>query len=314
MNKNIRIVLKSFVQGWFKIEAVKVDANGVPIESTRYTKADWFQNLITNAGLEAAAVGSYLGECRVGSGNNTPNVLDTALETQVAATTTVQSQNSSAESTPPYFGSQTNVYRFDAGVATGNLSEVGIGPPSDDLYSRALILDGGGDPTTITVLSDEVLDVTYQLRLYPPLVDVTGTISIGGDDYDYTIRAMDVTSASLWALGVSGEIAGFFTTNGVVAYDGAIGAITASPSGTSSAASSIVNAAYSATTHRRDATVIFGLDDANFGGGIMSISARFGVSGGHFGGMQIEFDPPIPKTDSDTLTFTFRHVWARKTL
>lgn len=300
------IPLETALGGWFKLEAIRPDGR-------RRLLADWFPNLITNAGLEAIGnAGGYLGECRVGSGNTTPNVADTALVAQIATSTTLHDSDLSAQPSAPYYGAVTNVYRFAAGDAAGNLAEVGIGATSGaDLFSRALILDGGGSPTTITVLADEVLDVTYQLRLYPPTVDVTGTIDISGDSYDFTARAADVTGAGRWAPTSTGEVGGLYGSN-LTVYDGAIGAVTGLPTGTSDASNSIVNAAYSAGTHRIDGTATFGLDTANFD--ILSALVVFGQSVARFGAVQIEFDPVIPKDDTKVLTLTFRHSWARKTL
>ena len=60
---------------------------------------------------------------------------------------------------------------------------------------RALILDGGGSPTTLTILSDETLDVTYTIRVYPPTTDVTGSITLDGVSYGYTIRPCNVSTS-----------------------------------------------------------------------------------------------------------------------
>lgn len=303
-----QIIFHGSAQGWFKCEAFR------PRDGRRRLLADWFPNLITNAGLNhAGTAGGYLGECRVGSGSTTPNVLDTALDAQIASTTNLHDSDNSAEASAPFFGAVTNVYRFAEGVAAGILAEVGLAPNAGNLFSRALILDGLGDPTTITVDVDEVLDVTYQLRLYPPLVDVTGTVNISGTDYDYTARAMLVTSASNWAPASSGEQGGVFS-NGVNAFDGAIGTIETSPAGSSSPSSSATNEAYSADSHEINFEAVWGLDNGNLGGGIQSVACIFGTGAARFGAMQVEFDPPIPKDDTKVLTLGFKHAWARKTL
>ena len=92
----------------------------------------WFTNLLTDAGLNfMGANANWLRWCKVGSGTATPANSDTSLASFIAATNSVQSEVSAAQSTAPYYSSRTIVYRFAAGDAAGNLSEVGIGASSD---------------------------------------------------------------------------------------------------------------------------------------------------------------------------------------
>ncbi|KAK6697260.1 hypothetical protein SNK04_014178 [Fusarium graminearum] len=66
-----------------------------------------------------------------------------------------------------------------SGVGTGNLSELGTGTSSTNLFSRALIRDPiTGNPVTITKLPDEFMDVTFELRAYVSASDTTGTVTI----------------------------------------------------------------------------------------------------------------------------------------
>ncbi|GAG45715.1 unnamed protein product, partial [marine sediment metagenome] len=111
---------------------------------------------------------------------------------------------STAQGAEPYYGSQTRTWRFDEGDAAGILAEAGIGRGNcnidgSDLWSRALIKDGAGDPTTIEVTANEWLDVSYQLRLYPGhLIDDTGSVLISGQSHDYVMRSSLVTSGATW--------------------------------------------------------------------------------------------------------------------
>ena len=249
------VEIKHGVTGWFKFEAVKADG-------TRRLLADWFPNLITNQGLDRMGSNlDYLTYCQVGSGDNTPANTDTTLETFVAATNNTSNDTAAAQASAPYYASRTKVFRFAAGAAAGNLSEVGIAwtNGAGSLYSRALILDGGGLPTTITVLSDEFLDVTYQLRIYPPTVDVTGTITLDGNNYNYVLRACNVTAVmpafnTGWGgLGNAAGIRGINTGQGLCS--GAIVAITGAPTG-NVGWTSASNSAYGASTLYRDSTLI----------------------------------------------------------
>jgi hypothetical protein len=321
------IEIYSECSGHFLMEAVKLDEHGREISRRRLAE---FDNLITDQGLDRMGNNSSWAQfCQVGSGNDAPNVADTSLETFVAASSTQQSATSGAQGSPPYFAYSTKTYRFAVGVATGNLSEVGIGWSSGagTLFSRALILDGGGSPTTITVLADEVLDVTYTFRVYPPAmadgtpVDVTGTINISGVDYDYTIRASRVTTGftssptdPYWGVSLdsffsSGQSAAAGSAFACGTRPGAIGAITGVPSGTKSAITTATSATYGTNDLYRDGTFTCQLNDGNSVGGVRCFTFQF-----NWCGYQCEFDPVLPKDNTKVLTLVFRHTWARKTL
>lgn len=299
------ITMQPRMAGYYKIEAVRLDG-------TKRLLADWFPNLILDAGLNRWGTGAIISHCQVGTGNTAPANTDTALVTYVAGSSTQQAASVGAQGTAPYYGFRQITFRFATGVATGTLAEVGVGwAISGSLFSRALILDGGGSPTTITVLADETLDVTYELRFYPPLVDVVDTINISGVDYDYTLRAALVTNSLAWALNVATLITTVSATN-YVAYSGAVGAITSSPSGTTGSSSSAAAAAYSNNSLQRDFTVTWGLNNGNVSGGIMSVGFNTSSSDEECGGAyQVEFDPVIPKDATKTLSLSYRVQWAR---
>lgn len=299
--------------GLFKIEAVRPDGRVRLL-------ADWFPNLITDAGLNAIGNNlAWLTAARVGTGSTTPANSDTALSAFVAGAN-IAATNQVAAGSPPYFGTSTLRYRFAAGDAAGNLAEVGIATQTavgGTQFSRALILDSDGNPTTITVLSDEVLDVTYALQFIAPTSDVTDTVTIGGVDYDTTTRACDVTNQGVWS--VNSSTGG--GPNSLQVYSGSIGAVTASaPSGTAASPTSQSTSSYSADSHFREGTFDFGLTAANFGGnGITAAAFLLGLGSGGMGKMQVSLnsqDSPskgIPKTSSDILSLVFRHTWARGT-
>lgn len=301
------VKLQTLVSGRFKISAFREDSSGAEIPGSRRQLAD-FPNLVTDGGLERMATASdWLTFCRVGTGATAPAVTDTALATQVASASVLSSSTGTA-ATAPYYSFKTGTYRFAAGVAAGNLSEVGVGwlATVSGLFSRALILDSGGSPTTITVLSDEILDVTYQFRTYPPAADTAGSVTLDGVVYSYAGRAALVTSSSAWPVPMQAGGA-----NTITVYDGAIGAVTGSPSGTSSSspAPTVADVAYSSGSRIRSVTLTWGLTAGNLAGGIQSIKYNHG-----FACYQIQFTPKIPKDATKTLSLTVSHSWARKTI
>jgi hypothetical protein len=292
------------VRGFFKMEAVRPDGS-------RRLLADWFPNLITDVGLNRIGTGSYLNACHIGTNNTAPTVGDTALAGFVAGSNTVQASAFGAQSTAPYYGWKTITYRFAASPSDRNLNEVGIATSpvnggSTIMFSRALILDEFGAPSTVTVLTGEILDVTYQLRLYPMLVDVTQTVTItGSGSHDIITRASTVTS-TLWG-GELGAAATIYTgsTNTFQFWNGDIGPITGSPSG-SQYGKNAGNLAYVNNSLQRDGTAGLGLSEGNLAGGIRALKWRTSL-----GVYQQQFDPVISKNNTKTLTVVVRYSWAR---
>lgn len=315
---NDAIEVQSGLAGWFKIEAVILDDDGN--EVSRRTCADWFPNLITDQGLELMGTSaSYFNACQVGTGNTAPNVLDTQLASYLAGTGTKQATNASVQiSVLPYYASLFNTFRFSAGAAAGNLAEVGIGTTgtTGNLYSRALILDGGGAPTTITVLPTEALDVTYEHRCYAPSADVLGNVTISSVNYSYVLRACRVGSSNSgsgggWGVPLDDFADGVFANTMWFArqtvYNGVLVAANAGdPTGASANTSSNTPAAYIPGTLYAQGTQNYDLNFANLAGGITA--AKFSMAWCTY---QISFSPAIPKDATKVLTLTFRHSWTR---
>lgn len=304
------ICLPMRISGRFKLRAVG------PLGVRRESR--WFDNLILDAGLDrigASATTHTL--CAVGTGSNTPTTSDTQLQSLVATTNTIQSAINATASSSPYYARKTWMYRFGQGDAEGNLAEVGVGWGSNTLFSRALIVDSEGEPTTFTVLSDEFLDVAYQLTCFAPLVDVEDTIDISGASHDIVMRAANAsnssTGLSLSTLAEVTSFAGGGKTNNSDhrAYDGSIGTITGAPSGTSEQSGGAVNGTYSSGNFSRDYTVTWGLPNGNLTGGISAVSSRMCSDSSAQMLFQCSFDPVIDKDEAKILTLTFRHSWAR---
>ena len=250
------------IAGYYRFEAVRLNDCGE--ELSRRVAADWFPNLITDGGLDRyGTTNDWLGWCQVGSGSATPAFLDTALASRIAGTSNVAgAQTTGAQASSPYYTWRRKTFRFAAGLAAGNISEVGVGwSEVGNLFSRALVLDAQGNPTTITVLADEVLDVTYEFRCYAPASDTSGTITLDGANYDWLARAANVTSTD--------EFAGWLVPRSAalnpeglathLAFEGGIGAITSAPGGASVGGLGTSDAAYSIGSHSRQGTITCGL-------------------------------------------------------
>lgn len=215
----------------------------------------------------------------------------------------------------PHNNTYTVVYRTALSALNGNYSEVGVGWASGSMFSHALILDGGGSPTSISVTSVQQLDIVYQLSVFPPLTDIGPTVvTISGVDYTVTGRASNVNNTTVGSGSwnpeqvTTGAIAGTTSFSGFASlYTGTLGAITASPSGTTSGSDGIPTSdAYSNNSLQRTAYVTYGLTSGN----ISIKSAKFWW--GSLAAFQYEFDPVIPKTSTKTLVLNYSITWARR--
>lgn len=295
------------MRGWYKLEAVKADGSG-----RRRVLADWFPNVITDTGLNRIGTNSIWSYIHVGTSSTAPDTSQSALLGWVASTNSspfaVVISAGNVDYFGDYYGYRQDVWRFNPGQATGTLAEVGLSGAASNtnLWSRALILDGAGAPTTVTVLADEYLDVTYRLELYADYTSVDGTqsgVSITGvGTRDVTIRAAEIGDATFWANGIGSSVTA--STSGLAVYTGSLGAITGRPSGTSATITSPTNATYSNNSLERAMSGTFGLGSANF----THKSIRFSWN---YGSYQMEFDTGITKTSTQTMAYTGKISWGR---
>ena len=267
-----------------------------------------FGNLILDAGLERIGTGGNQWQaCQVGSSNLAPNIAQTGLGAYVAGVASANDgMNGPTPVAPNYVASIGRYFRFGVGVAAGNLSEVGIGwaTTGSNLFSRALIVDEEGDPTTITVLPTEILDVYYWIDLYPPIVDSVFPITIGGIERECTLRWAD---ALTWASGNywSGYLGSSPGTGISYLATGAIGPITGNPTGQISSNATPTIKPYSSNSHYIEVDYTF--PPGRSTGTIQAWFQRWG----RFGDCQIQFDPPIAKTSDKNLVLTLRFGWGR---
>lgn len=169
------------MKGFYRLRVIKAKSGTVKRDT------GWFPNVITNRGLwliyaqvgQAYGINNTASGCAVGTGSTPPTILDTDMESELAKVEGDITPNTSGyvaatANYPAYFYVR-QYYTFGTGTAAGNISEIGVFPrnyfDSDigitgNIFSRALILDENGNPTTITVLSDEILEVTYECREY----------------------------------------------------------------------------------------------------------------------------------------------------
>lgn len=177
-------------------------------DGTVARETPWFDNLITNNGLDliwtSSSIAFGIKDLNpygfVGTGSSTPAYTDTTLQSYLATGNLAAVTATTYVAGPPPYWTCTGNYRFGTGVAAGNLSEVGVGWATNRLFSRSLIKDSFGNPTTITVLPDEVLDVFYEFRVYPPTTDTTFTVVLNGVGVSVNARSYNIDDPpSIWS-------------------------------------------------------------------------------------------------------------------
>lgn len=286
-----------------------------------------FDNLITNSGLNGYGLCNdryLLNICHVGTGTSAPSVNDVGMNVPLATTTGVAETKHIAPVAPEWISHRVNRYRFAVGVATGNVTEVGIGG-ENYFWSRALVVDEHGNPSPVTVLPNEYLDVIYTLRMYPNLNDIPFSFELGGVTYNGTARPQNIQESHISGtsnLAVNGGIA---PTSGIeifTVYNGGnLGNINQGPQNYTRSTSNFVTAyslnEYIMGSFQRDFTMTIPLDGGNVGGiDMMSISPRGVGNYGTIGNQlalqtQIKFDKPIPKDNTNSIRFVIRAKWSR---
>lgn len=233
---------------------------------------------------------------RVGSGTTAPVATQTTLVSPLASSSGGQAAASAYSESAPTVVSNiwsstiTMTFQFGLGQVIGNVSEVGFALPNASaptVHTRALVVDGNGNPTSITVTAQDQLTVIYKLTVSVPYTVQTGQVVISGVTYNYT-----AAKTATIAMGAGAIIwpNGAITT---AAYNGAFGAVGEAPAGTSAALT--VTFPASAGT-RRNFTVTATTGEANLAGGITAINMN--------GGFKFGFSPAIPKTSTQTLSLT----------
>jgi hypothetical protein len=271
-----------------------------------------FDNMILDSGIDMVmgnTSSTYLEFCRIGTGTTAPSSGQVALVTQAASTNTNPGTDTftAVTGSSPRYNRFTVTRRFAAGSLNGNYTEFGFGPASNgNLFCRALTLVSGS-PGAITVTSTDTLDVQYELRTYIPATDATGTVTIQGVSYAYTIRPVNINNTSPgfgdWYWGVA--TFGLLGNSGYAhSYTG--GALTAqtasAPTGASIANSSSTTSTlpdpYVPGTGFRKIRYSAGLAELNVSGGSFT-HLKIGTMGALW---QMEFSPAIPKDATKTFS------------
>lgn len=275
------------------------------------TEISEFTNLITDNGLDiVATTSSCYYYCQVGTGTATPAFSDVTLGNKVAHIGYTNFTNPTPTAAP-YTRVMTFKYTFNPGVLTVPITEIGISPAiTGNLFSRTLIKDTNGNPTSISLLSDEYLDVYYSISVTPPAGDTALVFTINGTQYNATLRGLGYLNTGTWmwqgvlSVNYSNSL-GYYGT----LYTGSL-PVSASAAvaggGTSLSLSSRSMVTY--VNGQRKIQRAFTWTPAQGAFSIKSLVVDGVGTGPAFG---LEFATAVPKSASQTFTLTFQISWDR---
>ena len=283
----------------------------------------FFPNVITNLGLDAIGNDNDLFNfCAVGGGNSTPLNTNTKLDNFLAAGSPISSESKydydPVRDTEFYKCSRTVGYRFE-GLDNKNISEVGLvgdyASGQHPAYTRTLIKNSAGEPTVITVLSGEILELQYRLWQVFDVKDKDQVVTamIDGVEVPFNVK--------IRLAGVGGNLGGSWSYAAVVGAHltfqgnnyhqfgtGELGEITGQNSGLTSAYG-LSWEAYQPSTYKRKFYVNASITEA-----VHPIRSSILFTG--LGAYQVRFgtvdgDLPIDKTNQDILQLGFEMSWGR---
>lgn len=291
-----------------------------------------FSNLITDIGLQRmasstngqSAVYSFL---RVSTDTTEPSTSDTGLQGQVASTSSYSHTGGVNMEEGYAWRQQTWTFPLGA-IDNQNISKLATGWGSGEgtVFSVALVKDSEGNPTTVTVLEDEQLRVSWEHRRYWPTEDTQSVIANEGNKggtFTCTARAAQVGS---WAVGEgslgqiniydNGVTSSTTTIRNTNLFHGGVelGGITSNMEGASFGGINLSGTERETGDFSTRIKYKFSLSQANDPSGIGGI--KFGSGSGSSGAnsataFQIKIDPPIMKTSDDLLEIGVEISWQR---
>ena len=295
------------VSGRFR--AILRDLMGRPVQDT-----GWFDNLILDSGIPLMNNGNWFWRMYIGSNGTASDVSMTGIQTflaQAQGSTNVQG----AGVFPNYEANGISSVRFIENVGTGIIREFGIGLSNDNSGSQCVARQVVTPEINKGV--DNVLDLYYDFTIWPPTGDsLANGVLIGTETYNTVTRTANIEDALYIYRAFGIAISSYYYL-----FDGVIGTITGSPTGTSDTSASLET--YGTLTQNgsewyRDVTYLTDINNANFPTGVSAALVRhnsnqyYQTSFKADGNGTLPVDSPIPKNDTNEIDLTYRTYWGRK--
>lgn len=250
----------------------------------------------------------------VGSGTTPPANGNTQLESLIGSVSDVATvnTNSNAFESPDYIASSTAVASWPVGAIVGNISEVGANlrnsTATNALDSRALIVDGVGDPTTISITASDQLIVSYTLRYRIPIEQHVSVVDFGEGDTTCTLETVGALGVGQWDFNVVFDPSFPFRTSTSMRLSNTANLQNDVDGQFNFGTSAAVDVSGSAFGSARRVTLFASPSQFNQVGDIKYMLI---MSAGNLARQGILFNPPIAKTNLKSLTLYFDYTLAR---
>lgn len=292
--------------GLFKMEVRKKQTNKL------VTQTDWMKNIVLNQGLDFMATEHWVRSCAVGTDGSKPVETQTGLIKEFATTGDQQETQSGCfnENGIIYYWYRIR-FRFPAGTFDNTtLAEVAVINNNKKCWNRALITDSDGKPTTLTVLNDEYLDVTCEIRSYYITEDQHGTIDIVDKNNNLIKTINTITRPSSLKYADSISLRMLYPLRSWLLYNraslgkskiGDVNSLVSDAFYTDSIADTYITGSY-----KLSGVIRFGLDVANNTDYLV-----FSTGFNDYPAWQVGFSEPIRKTNTQIFNFHVSMTWGR---
>lgn len=308
------------IAGYVNLHKGRLGPDGEPVTREHISS---FKNLVLDTGLQRIGESDdWINWLHLGSGIQAPHPLQNALQnptykgTGVAPGTHTTMGVNISDPLKPYTWLR-RIFRVTPRGENRTYAEMGVGWNDSNLFSRTLIKDPQGNPNTISILGDEYLDVTYEVRQYMPVDTVVYEVVPTGDDVEprtITVRGSMLNTLSNsfgWGLARSSSNADPHTIVGHATganhnrfFTGGLGGLYQSPQG--SGVGSAFNRKSLVRTSATSATITLTRELPDNVGLLRSLQVS--QEGYCF---QMEFDPPFNKSNEDRFSISYSISWGR---
>lgn len=283
-----------------------------------------FKNLVLDTGLQRIGANSdWMNWLHLGTGIQAPHPLQNALQNPTyvgnnfAPGTHTTTGVDISDPLRPYTWVR-RVFRVTPRGENRTYAEMGVGWNDSNLFSRTLIKDPQGNPNTISILGDEYLDVTYEVRQYMPVDTAVYEVVPTGDDIEprtITVHgSMMNTLSSTFGWGIARSSSPNSSPHSILNnwsssshnrfYNGGRGGLYQNPEG--STVGSSFNRTSMARTSSTSATFTLTRELPDNVGLLRTLQ----VSQEAYC-FQMEFDPPFNKSNEDRFSISYSISWGR---
>ncbi len=281
----------------------------------------WFDNLITNNGMDLLGATYHDMYCYLGSETAAPQVTDTSITSLLGSSTLFSDGTGVQVTTAPYYGWHSRSFTFGIGAIVGTIGQVAVGSSATNLFSKARLTNTSGTPTTLTLGGIDRLVLTYELRQYIDTSDHTYTIDVNGVSTSSLTRIAQLNTTHydgnrIWAPTMDRGCRSEYLDRHMY-YGGTspfVGAITALPLGTEQFGNTYGWYAYTSGNYYCDLYFIVDTTSGEHSYTAAHFAPNNSSSRACGGSWQFSLEPAVAKTQYQNFRLEARMSWARYTI